>query len=39
VLHYSLSNRGFGGENLLKNTDFNGVSKKYVLQSGSEGGF
>lgn len=39
LLHYSLSNRGFGGENLLKNTDFNGVSKKYVLQSGSEGGF
>ena len=39
VLHYSLSNRGFGGDNLLTNTDFNGVSKKYTLKSGSEGGF
>ena len=39
VLHYPLNRGGFGGENLLANTDFGGVSKKYTLMSGTEGGF
>lgn len=39
VLHYPLNRGGFGVDNLLVNTDFSGVSKKYTLKSGSEGGF
>lgn len=39
VLHYPLNREGFGVDNLLADTDFNGISKKFTLQSGSEGGF
>ena len=39
VLHYPLNRGGFGQENLIANTDFNGVSKKYTVTSSTEGGF
>ena len=39
VLHYSLNRNGWGQENLIAGTDFNGNSKKYTVTSGTEGGF
>lgn len=39
VLHYKLDNNGLGGENLLPNTDFNGISQKFTLTYRTEGGF
>ena len=39
VLHYPLNRQGWGQENLIKNTDFGGVSQKYTVTSGTEGGF
>ena len=39
VLHYPLNRQGWGQENLIANTDFNGVSKKFTVTSGTEGGF
>lgn len=39
ILHYPLNRGGFGQENLIANTDFDGVSKKYTVTSSTEGGF
>lgn len=40
ILHYKLNGFSGGvGENLLPNTSFNGISQKYTLNSGTEGGF
>ena len=39
ILHYPLNRQGWGQENLIANTDFNGVSKKFTVTSGTEGGF
>lgn len=39
VVHYPLSREGFGQDNLLADTDFDGEPKKYVLTHGTEGGF
>ena len=39
VLHYPLNRRELGQENLIRNTDFGGISQKYTVTSGTEGGF
>ena len=39
ILHYPLNRGGWGQENLIAGTDFNGSSKKYTITSGTEGGF
>lgn len=39
VLHYPLNRQGWGQENLIAGTDFNGSSQKYTVTSGTEGGF
>lgn len=39
IVHYPLNNNGLGNENLISETDFNNISKKYTVTSGTEGGF
>lgn len=39
ILHYPLNRGGWGQENLIAGTDFNGSSKKYTVTSSTEGGF
>lgn len=39
IVHYPLNKNGWGQDNLLSLTDFNGISKKFTLTSGTEGGF